>query len=143
MRELQSTLERYRGLSSQATASAPAAILPAASPLRERAFDVYSELVEEYVHLLDAYVQRISNQREKPRLAMESLSTRLGNAAGGPRDLLDIHLAALYKVAGGRTDERSRAYVLEGRLLALEMMGQLVDFYRMGGGHSGGNYAQS
>ncbi len=132
VRELQETLERYRSLSSQ---PAGLSVVGAGSsqPLRDRNAQVFAELIRDYISLLDAYVDRLSVRRDKPRQAMDSIAQRLGECGGGPRDLLDLHLASLYKVAGGRMDDRSRNYVLEGRLLALEMMGLLVDYYRMGG----------
>ncbi|MCC7478549.1 response regulator [bacterium] len=132
LRELQETLERYRALSSQSS-NLGSVHSGSAIALRDRNAETFAGLVKDYISLLDAYVDRLSVRRDKPRTAMDSIALRLGEAGGGPRDLLDLHLASLYKVAGGRTDDRSRSYVLEGRLLALEMMGLLVDYYRMGG----------
>ena len=63
---------------------------------------------------------------------MEKLITQLGDAGGGPRDLLDVHLASLDQLIGKENPAKSQAFAVEGRLLALEMMGLLVDFYRVG-----------
>jgi hypothetical protein len=63
---------------------------------------------------------------------MEQVLTCLGDMDAGPRDLLDVHVAALDQAVDGQSSERARTLVVEGRLLALEMMGLLVDYYRVG-----------
>jgi hypothetical protein len=63
----------------------------------------------------------------------ERLVTCLGNVTGGPRDLLDVHVAALEQfVDRHRLDEAGRGVVLDARLLAVEMMGLVVDHYGVG-----------
>ena len=58
--------------------------------------------------------------------------TELGDLGGGPRDLLDMHVAALDRALALYQDPHARAIVYESRLLALQMMGLLVDYYRVG-----------
>ena len=58
--------------------------------------------------------------------------TQLGDASGGPRDLLDVHVAALDQAMALFTDAHASTLVFEARLMALEMMGLLVDYYRVG-----------
>ena len=43
-----------------------------------------------------------------------------------------MHVAALDQLVDGIHESRARAYTVEGRLLAIEMMGLLVDYYRVG-----------
>ena len=59
------------------------------------------------------------------------LATRLGDNGAGPRDLIDLHLGALEN-ASPSVGSHGGAPIVEGRLLALEMMGLLVDYYRSG-----------
>ena len=61
---------------------------------------------------------------------MERVVTIIGGANGGPRDLLDVHVAALEHVF--ERVPNAGAFVYEARLVALEMMGLLVDYYRVG-----------
>jgi hypothetical protein len=88
--------------------------------------------VDGYVSLLHSYLNQLVQKTEKPRTEMERMVTLIGDLGGGPRDLLDVHVTALDDASKSARDERARALALEGRLLALEMMGYLVDYYRTG-----------
>jgi hypothetical protein len=61
---------------------------------------------------------------------LRGLAERLGRLGCGPRDVTDVHTAALRTVSASATHEQVRAYISEGRLSALELMGYLVSFYR-------------
>jgi len=61
---------------------------------------------------------------------LTALADRLGSFRAGPRDVVDIHLATVNSRTQGAGPEKVRSYALEGRLLAMELMGHLVDFYR-------------
>lgn len=132
IRALEDTLERYRALSSVGACppGTPAAGSP--GPLRERLPEVFAPLTTDYLELLRGYLEQLEIRTERPRELMEHVVTRLGDAGAGPRDLVDLHVAALDEVVRGMTGQRSRSLVVEGRLLALEMMALLVDYYRVG-----------
>lgn len=132
VRELQQLLHSYRALSSSTSATSVTSTLAGSGALRDRRPAVFQDLVREYLSLLDPYLDHLVTKNDKPRQKMEIVVTRLGELTGGPRDLLDIHVAALDKTIRGDTSERERSFAVEGRLLALEMMGILVDFYRVG-----------
>jgi hypothetical protein len=53
------------------------------------------------------------------------------DSGAGPRDLVDLHVAALGRVTEHGNSVSARTFALEGRLVALEMMGLLVDYYRV------------
>jgi hypothetical protein len=59
-------------------------------------------------------------------------NANLGDMDAGPRDLLDVHVAAMDQAVDGQCSARARTLVIEGPLLALETMGLLVDYYRAG-----------
>jgi DNA-binding response OmpR family regulator len=86
------------------------------TPLREGLPELFDELVQHYGELLD--------------LALRALGDQLGFIKAGPRDVVQIHHAALLKKAANVTVSKSRAYIEEGRLLILELMGNLVSYYR-------------
>lgn len=100
--------------------------------VKVKKFRLSGEIINEYLNLLKSYLDQLITKKEKPREAMESLITKLGDADCGPRHLLDIHLAALDKLVLSQNMSSLPAYALEGRLLVLEMMGLLVDYYRIG-----------
>jgi hypothetical protein len=92
----------------------------------------YSAIVQSYFGLLEPYLLCEREQVVAPRETMERIITTLGDAAGGPRDLLEVHVAALDRALSLFDDPHSRTIVFEARLLAVEMMGLLVDYYRVG-----------
>ncbi len=66
-----------------------------------------------------------------PHGDISALADRLGALGSGPRDLVDLHLRAVTAKTADTLPKRAKAYMVEGRLLALEVMGNLVDYYRM------------
>ena len=125
-------LARYAGLSSTAFRGSVTAGLAGQAPIAERQPAVFRHIVEEYVQFLPRYFDHVVAHREKPREAMVRLATRLGDYDAGPRDLIDAHVAALGRIAGDESAARTRLLTSEGRLAVLEMMGLLVDYYRIG-----------
>lgn len=125
VRELVETVARYRKLAERSTGVT--ASLAGLGSVRERMPEGFFELVKEYRLTFDAYVAGC-----KPRESMEITTTRMGDAGAGPKDLIDIHVEALDQLMSGEQRKRRLPYVAEGRLLALEMMGLLVDYYRVG-----------
>ncbi len=130
---LERNLERYRGMSSSATGfTSVTRSLAGSAALREREPQLFTSLVTRYRSLLDEYFDSLVLKREKPRRVMETLVTVIGDHCGGPRDLIDLHVAALDLAFNELKKPQLHAYAIEGRLIALEMMGYLVDYYRIG-----------
>lgn len=132
LRDLRATLGRYRHLSSDGTTTAVTAMTAGLVPVRDRNTETFRKMAGQYSQLLAQYLEQLGYKKEKPRDFMASLVTRLGDLGAGPRDLIDLHVAALECVVHVEGIEKARAFVVEGRLLALEMMGLLVDYYRVG-----------
>ena len=132
LRELQETVDMYRALSSSPVHAPLVGPLSGLVALRERRGDEFKVLVRMYGGLLEAHLAQAESNEASPRESMELLVTELGNLGAGPRDLIDIHLEALVDALLGKDEHRIRWLALEGRLLALEMMGLLVEFYRLG-----------
>lgn len=139
LRELRDTLARYRSLSSEGASTNVTAAMTGLGPLKARKPKLYDELTRSYSALFAAYIRQLAYKEEKPRSLMEGIATRLGDAGACPRDLLDIHVASLECAMEGLSVERARFYVIEGRLLALEMMGLLVEYFRIGSRRSFGS----
>lgn len=132
IRDLRETLDRLRGLTSGASHTSVTALVAGTGSIQSRRPALYSDLLRAYTRLLSAYMHQLVLKRAKPREEMAEIVTRLGDEGGGPRDLIDLHVGALDAAVKDSTSERGRALAIEGRLLALEMMGLLVDFYRVG-----------
>lgn len=108
-----------------------AAQLLGLKPLRESLPTLFDELVQHYGELLDlALEQRIYKVNYRLSESLRVLGDQLGFLKAGPRDVVQIHHAALERKAANVTISKSRAYLEEGRLLVLELMGHLVSFYR-------------
>lgn len=132
VRDLQHTLNQLRGLSSATARTTATAMLAGTGAVRERYREAFEAIVGDYLELLKKYLEHLVVKKEKPRDHMEFIITRLGDMSAGPRDLMDVHVAALDAAVAGQNPERGRSLAIEGRLFALEMMGLLVDFYRVG-----------
>ncbi|HSE99200.1 MAG TPA: response regulator [Blastocatellia bacterium] len=100
-------------------------------PLRESLPDVFGEIAESYADLLELSLQQRAYKVEyNISEGMHAIADRLGFLRAGPRDVVDIHLAALKKRSGDATSQKTKAYVEEGRVKVLELMGHLVSYYR-------------
>lgn len=132
LRDMQQTLERYRELSSASQRTVVTAALAGSGAISERNPEGFQAIVASYFALIQPYLTHDVDQLNPPRGEMEFIATALGDANAGPRDLLDVHVAALDRAIAAHDDRHSRSIVFEARLLALQMMGLLVDYYRVG-----------
>ena len=132
VKALQRTLDSYRALSSSTQKTLVTAAIAGSGAIATRNPQTFGRILNAYVVLLEPYLSGQTDRIAPPRSNMEEIVTMIGDMTGGPRDLLDVHLAALERVNSGRYGPRSQYVVIEGRLLALEMMGLLVDYYRVG-----------
>lgn len=100
-------------------------------PLRESVGDIFEELVEKYAQLLDlALEQRAYKVEHNISEQLRSLADKLGFLKASPRDVVDIHTRSLKLKNQNATLAKTQAYVEEGRLMLLELMGYLTSYYR-------------
>jgi PAS domain S-box-containing protein len=121
------TLERLSG-PPQASVTARAYGL---LPLCESVPDAFHELVQHYGDVMDVALEQRAYKVERnisERLC--SLAQEVGFLKGGPRDVVEIHSAALKGKVKGVAPQKAQAYAEEGRLMVLELMGYLVSCYR-------------
>lgn len=129
VQRLEAAIASYREMSTDGSVTRAVA---GDHPLKERDPATFKELVQQYEGLLERYMQQLVVSVPKPLREMSQLVQIIGNQGGGPRDLLDIHLYALEVMVKRSNARRAEAYSVEGRLIALEMMGLLADYYRVG-----------
>lgn len=130
--ELTSMLENYRDLSSAGLRTGITGRSAGGGPIAERFPLLYENLKVEYRGIVRAYMKHLALGQEKPVEAMERLVTQLGDQRAGPRDVMDIHVALIRETMGQGLGEKTPSLAMESRLLALEIMGMLVNYYRVG-----------
>jgi hypothetical protein len=77
-----------------------------------------------------ALEQRYSKVTHNLAARLEALGERLSGLRAGPRDVIEMHNAALAVRRKGAASSSLQAYLDEGRFLLLELMGGLVHHYR-------------
>jgi PAS domain S-box-containing protein len=124
-------LERELGELEQLSAPEQGRRRVGVGPLQQVA-SVFAELSKRYGELLELSLERrvYKNVTAEPSEGLRSLGERLGALRAGPRDVVDLHTQVLGAKARGAPIAKAQAYVAEGRLLVLELMGYLVAFYR-------------
>ncbi|MEE4380168.1 MAG: response regulator [Candidatus Competibacteraceae bacterium] len=100
--------------------------------LREINPDLFAELLQKYGQALDWSLEQMAYKVEHPiSEEIHNLAQQLGFIGAGPRDVVDIHMTALKAKVKDTTPQRAQAYSQEGKLLAFELMGNLVSYYRI------------
>ncbi len=127
--ELEETVEEQQRLLGW-QGSSVAATIAGIGPLRVREPKEYQSIVCEYENLINQYVGSLNFKKELPRRAMDRMACRMGQLNCGPKDVVDIHLQIL-KQKNTKNDPKIKPYAVEGRLFCIEIMGFLVDYYRL------------
>jgi len=101
--------------------------------LRERDTERFEYLLNIYVDLLEDYLEAAAFNKSPKRSTIIAFANRLGDVGGGPKDVLDIHLSCIDRKTRDPqvNNRRIHSYTVEGRLLVIEIMGHLVDYYRL------------
>lgn len=99
--------------------------------LKKYAPDAYRDIAEHYGKLLDyAIEKRIYRVEYSISDGLRSLSAQMGFLKAGPRDVIEIHTAVLEEKCRRAAQPKAQAYIEEGRIMLLELMGDIVMFYR-------------
>ena len=93
---------------------------------------LFEMLVGAYHTLLERAVEQQAFKVEHTvSRELAALAERLGFLKAGPRDVIDLHSRALeMTLQDGANKYAAKFYADEGRLMALELMGYLVNYYR-------------
>lgn len=103
----------------------------AETPLEERDDELFEKIVEAYLALVAAAVERhiVGADPDGYRGKLIVLAETLARAECGARDALVVHAAAVRRMVHRGAPDLD-AWVAESRLVALELMGRLTDHYR-------------
>lgn len=105
--------------------------LSAVPPLQEHNPGLFQEFVASYEELMErALEQREFRVHHPLSEELQVLGEKLGALRAGPRDVVEIHSAALKHKRQATALPKMQAYVEEGRLMVLELMGHLASYYR-------------
>jgi len=100
-------------------------------PIKESIPDIFQEFVEDYGKLLDfALEERAYRVDHNIPDALRCLAEKLGFLKASPRDVVAIHTQALKLKNKDVLPAKAQAYIAEGRLMVLELMGYLTSYYR-------------
>lgn len=126
IQELQLLRDMSRAQAAPSTAAAFGVV-----PLSEQSPKLFQELCDEYGRLLEHRLEQQAFRVEQNVFELvKRFADRIGFLHGGPRDLIEVHCSALNRRTQSEPEARSQAYVDEGRLLVLQVMGCLASFYR-------------
>ncbi|MEJ2199613.1 MAG: PAS domain S-box protein [Desulfuromonadaceae bacterium] len=104
---------------------------PEAPSLRKASGSLFENLVEEYGLIMDEVLeQKIYKSGASAAEHLRDFSVRLGFLKATPRDVVELHSAALVKKCHAQTVTPMRGYVEEGHFLLVEMIGHLATYYR-------------
>jgi hypothetical protein len=97
----------------------------------------FSELAQRYCLLLDRVVEKRFH-RGVPSHAgkLIELSELLGQLQAGAREVVELHARVIEKRLAVVSAGKKQAYLEEGHLLVLELMGHLLSYYRRAYLHS-------
>ncbi len=99
--------------------------------LKESLPDIFLEFSRTYGNLLDlALEQRAFKVDHHVSEQLRALADKLGFVKASPRDAIEIHTKILKDKNKDVPLAKAQAYVSEGRLMILELMGYLASFYR-------------
>lgn len=100
-------------------------------PLQKISEPYFQSLSERYSTLLDMLLeQRAYKVTYSVSDELRTLAEEMGAIRVSPRDVVEIHNATLRHKRREVTQAKADAYIEEGRLMLLELMGYLVAYYR-------------
>lgn len=93
--------------------------------------NVFQGLAGQYGELLDqAMTTRTRDVNMGTSEDLQALASRLGTMNVGPRDIIDLHRTALAAKLRDQSAPKAEAFVEEGRMLMIQLMGYVLSYYR-------------
>lgn len=99
--------------------------------LKDGTPDSFDELAKQYGNLIELAVdQRLFKVKHNISDGLHEIADRIGFLRGGPRDVIEIHNTIMKNVCQTDTPQKIKLYSEEGRLMILELIGNLALYYR-------------
>ncbi len=93
--------------------------------------DEYERIVRQYAEFLDRMLAHQTYRGNQPLSEdVNVFADKLGVLGASPRDIVELHKAAMQRKVDQQSPLKGKAYVEEGRFLVLQVMGYLAAFYR-------------
>ena len=100
-------------------------------PLHQGAPNIFDEMLQRYGDLIELALEQQAYRVEHDISGnLRSIAEELGYLKAGPRDVVELHSSALKRKTNAASHAKAQAYVEEGRVMVLELMGHLVSHYR-------------
>jgi hypothetical protein len=101
------------------------------SPLSQSAPEVFKTWMQRYGATLDLALENLAFKVDKPvSQRLYALAEEMGDLHAGPRDVAELHSQTLAQKTLRIPALKAEAMIEEGRFIVLELMGDLVSFYR-------------
>jgi hypothetical protein len=98
---------------------------------RDQESERFEEFVSIYAGLIDQALNESSHKtQESYRDSLAVFADKLGMCNLGPRDIIDIHKEVIARKTREANRTKMQAYIGEGRLLLVQLMGNVLSFYR-------------
>ncbi|MBS1824575.1 MAG: hypothetical protein JST93_04595 [Acidobacteria bacterium] len=115
--------------------AAPAPAHTHAPRLRHHAPGVFHHLSGVYHQALTTWVRELPYSSPDRNAPLEALVQRLEELRAHPRDVVELHLAAMRAILATASSKNSQLYLKEGQTLLLKVMGRLATHYLQSSTH--------
>jgi len=100
-------------------------------PFRQASPDMFNQVVRQYGDLLELALEQQGYRVEHDISGkLRTIAEQLRFLKAGARDVVEIHSSALRSKTDAVSHTKAQGYAEEGRVMVLELMGQLVSCYR-------------
>jgi DNA-binding NarL/FixJ family response regulator len=107
------------------------AVMFGVTSLKTELPDVFQTFQKEYMGVLEMVLEERAYKVEHDVTeGLRSIAERLGYIKATPRDVVDVHSAALKELTDRASFQKVEALVKEGRWTLLQLMGYLASYYR-------------
>ena len=129
MRQQEQELNNFRKMTQTSTTITSRSF--GLGPLKDGQPEIFIEFVSSFETFLDKAIEkRIFQADNNLSTELRTMSEKLGFIKAGPRDVIDIFVVALEKKSTDVNVEKAKAFMEEGRILVIQLMGHLISFYR-------------
>lgn len=104
----------------------------AVPPVMQENSEMFKNFAAEYHGLLLRSFEEANFKTERVVPAkLRDLTERLGELGAGPKDVVNIHASAIETISADESKDRASALTTEGKVLLVQLMGYLCDYYRL------------